>query len=434
MQHKDRKVTICYALVLSCLLIIGLNPAAARQELSPPFAGETIRLLLVGDPFTMAMIEAQSELEARSGARMEIEVAGYNNVRRLALLNARDLTSQYDIISFDVIWIGEFAVHNVLLPLDPFIAQSPALDVDDFLRPAYEASAYEGQQLGLPVQPHPELLWYRADLFEAAGSDPPRTTAALLAVAEQFTDPARNQYGICWNAQRGEALSQTMSHLYAAFGQPLLDADGRPTLDTPAGVAAAEYALHLLAWSPPDILTMAWDQRVLRFSQGGCVMTYGWAARSFLVEELPTSQVRGSVGYAAAPHAPGADPVTPLGTWSLGIPANIGDRAALAWDFLAWLTSADIQVLLAESGNSGPTRYSLLQNDALTERYATFPLIARLDNVSQLQDWMRPTIPQSAQLAEIMGTVFHDMLRGEYSPQEATALAQQEAEALLNNR
>ncbi|TVR24942.1 MAG: extracellular solute-binding protein [Anaerolineaceae bacterium] len=387
-----------------------------------------IRLLVAGDPFAIALQNAQPELEARYGGNIEINIVGYNDMRTLALLNAQDAVSDYDIISFDVLWIGELFDAMALTSLNEYIMQAPELDTDDFLTAAYRASQYGDQQLGLPIQPHPELLWYRVDLFEQANIDPPRTTDDVLQAASQLHDPESELYGICWNAQRRQPLGQQIAHFYGAFGQPLFDDDGQPTLNTERGLAAAEYALALMAYSPPDILTMAWDQRILRFASGKCAMTYGWGARSYFVENDPSSEVAGLVGYLPAPHAPSAEPVTPIGTWSLGIPANLGERTPLAWDFLAWLSSSEIQTLLAGYGNGGMPRQSVITDETLTAAYPAFAVVSRLDQDSQLADWMRPPVAGWSDLEVILGTVFHNMLINQITPQQAIEEAQHQAD------
>jgi multiple sugar transport system substrate-binding protein len=417
------------SLIVTLLLCIGLiaAPASAQGFLN----GETIRMLVVGDPFALALNNALEDLEELSGGTIEIEVVGYTDTYDLTLLNARDAESSYDIVSFDSVWVGEFGTDAVLLPLNDLIAASSIVNPSDFLEIAYEGAQFEGAQLGLPIQPHPELVWYRTDLFEAAGIDAPVTTDDMLADAEALTDVENNQYGICWNGQRGQALGQQMAHFYAAFGAPLLDDNGQPNLNTPEALQAAEYALALLPFSPPDVLNMAWDQRPVRFGQGGCAMTYEWAARTYLVEDDPMSQVAGLVGYTAAPSAPDADPVTPIGAWNLAIPANIGERQAVAWQFLEWLTSSEIQLLLAENGNGGMPRYSVLRNEALQEIYPAFATVDALGTAGVLDDWMRPAVPQWSQLADILGIVYHDMLTGLLTPEEAAAEAQSQAEALF---
>lgn len=419
-------------LALLCLLLAVACVDASSRKMptqEPDRGHETVRMLIVGDPFSGALRTLATQFDESMGMSVRIEVVSYDDLRTLTLRNACDLQSAYDLVSFDLLWVGEYGAAEVLLPLDDLIAAAPELDPEDFLPIAYNGSRYAGQQLGLPIQPHPELLWYRADLLAAAGLEPPTTTDDLLAAAARLTDPASGQYGICWNGQRGEPLGQQMANFYGAFGQPLLDAEGRPSLNTPQGIAAAQYALALLPFSPPDVLNMAWDQRPRRFAQGGCAMVYGWAARTYLLNEAPA--VRDTVVYSAPPHAPEAAAVTPLGSWSLGIPANIGARRDLAWALLEWLSRKDSQRLLAENGNGGTPRRSLLHDPELGARYPAFSSIATLDTAGQLEDWMRPAVPEWSQLAEILGTAYHDMLLGILTAEQAAAQAQARAERLF---
>ena len=393
------------------------------------FSGKTFRMLVVGDPFANALNVAHAELSKRSGARIKIEVAGYSDVRRLILLNAKDAQSAYDVVSFDVVWLGEFAKAKVFSPLQ--LKRAPGLQPDDFLSLSMKQSQAGADQLGLPIQPHPELLWLRKDLFAQAGLAAPVTTDDLLKVARKLTRPNSRQYGLCWNGQRGQALGQQMAHFYGAFGQPLLDANGRPALDTARGLAAARFAKSLLAVSPPDVLAMAWDQRTRAFAKGTCAMTYEWAARSYLAEQDAASRVAGKVAYLPAPHAAGEPSATPLGTWSLGVPANLGARHADAEQFLFWLSEPQQQHLLAQNGNGGMPRMALLGDKQLISTYPAFPVVAQLSRANALSDSMRPAVPQWADLAELMGSVFHDMLSGNLTPEAATALAQTRAMQLF---
>lgn len=404
------------------VLKIGVPPAASAAR---DFNGKTFRLLVVGDPFANALKVASAELGKRSGARINIEIAGYSDVRRLILQNAKDAQSDYDVISFDVVWAGELARDQVLSALR--LDRAAGLQPDDFLPLAMKQSRVGAYQLGLPIQPHPELLWLRKDLLTQAGLAAPTTTQELLKVAKALMRPKQGLYGLCWNGQRGQALGQQMAHFYGAFGQPLLDAAGRPALDTPRALAAARFARALLAVSPPDVLAMAWDQRTRAFAKGACAMTYEWAARSYLAEQDPASLVSGQVVYAPAPHAAGEAPVTPLGTWSLGVPANVGSRRDDAEQFLFWLSEPEQQRLLAQTGNGGMPRLSLLNDKQLIGTYPAFPVVAQLSQTNALSDSMRPSVPQWAALAELLGTVFHDMLNGLLTPEAATALAQARA-------
>lgn len=398
---------------------------------SAPLLSDTpLRILLVGDPFATALSEARTELEAKAGRPIHLDVVGYNEVRERTLQAAADRESPYDLISIDVVWMGEYGKKGILHPLDDLLATLPVGDVEDFLPAALRSAMYDGKTLALPIQPHPEILWYRKDLLDAAGLTPPTTTEEVLEVARALHNPEEGMYGICWNALSGQPLGQTMAHLYAAFGNRILDENGHPNLNTPKGIEAARYALALVEVSPPDIFTMAWDERVGRYSEGRAAMTYGWAARAYIPEQSPTSKVKGLTGYLPAPHAPGEKARVPLGVWTLGIPANLPpERLAAAERALVWLTSREQLTLLARKGNGGMPRLSLLRDPELIAIYPAFPAVDAM--APQLDDTIRPAVPEWASLADILGNVYHEMIRGALTPEAAAAEAQRQANLLF---
>src|SRR5258708_5880565 len=226
-----------------------------------------------------------------------------------------------------------------------------------------------------------------------------------------------------------------MAAWYAAFGQPLLDQDGLPALNTDRGIAAAKFAAALVAYSPPDMLTLGGDERARLFAQGRCAMFYGWSQRAYLVETDSASKVAGKVGYAACPSLPGIDQVCPIGSWGLGIAANIDPRRlSMAQRFLLWFTGPQIEAMqtLSLSSNGGPSRLSLLHDPSLNARLPVYPAIDQLLARKVLQFWMYPRTSQWPQLAQVLGTVYDEMLRGKLTPEAAADEAQKQALALFN--
>lgn len=374
-----------------------------------------LRVLLVADPMALAFERSLPKLREQYGVPIEVEIVGYNDGRRLALLNEQDQVSRYDLIAFDIVWLGEYVEKQVLLDLTDRI---PSDLLDGILEAPLAGSHLNERLYGLPVQPHGELLWGRKDLLSAAGFSFPRTTEDLLEVLEVLHDPENQLYGIAWNAQRGQPLGQTMAHLFAAFGQPMLDENGLPAFHTEKGLAAARYAMALMAYSPPDILNMAWDLRTSRFADGKTAMTYGWGARAYMAEDDPATRVRGLVSYGAAPHAPGEKPVTPLGVWSLGVPANVQspDRSVR---FLTWFLQEEPQRLLMANGNGAPPLRSLVADPEMQEVYPVLKAVMEIDLAGEFDMRMRPRVPQWAGLCEILGVEFHEMLAGRVTPEEA---------------
>jgi multiple sugar transport system substrate-binding protein len=378
------------------------------------------------------MKRMESELEMRLGQPLEITVLGYEETRAGILRNGEDTESMYDLVSFDVAWLAELVDSDCLAPVDTVFAAFPEQEQADFFEIAIEVNRSGDHLYGLPIQPHAELLLYRKDLFKKAGLSVPVTTDDLLAAARRLHDPEKGMYGICWNAHQGHPLGQTMAHFYAAFGGSLLDASGQPTLDTAEGEVAARFVLELMDVSPPDILFMAWDDRIARFTSGQAVMTYGWGARHYLVEEDPMSKVAGLAGYAPAPAAPGVAPKTVLGQWSLGVPRNLDPaRLAKALEALGSITSRETMFFLSEHGHMGVSRYSQALNPELADKHPIYGVMYDLSREGRLDPTMRPAIPEWSGLSELMGTVFFEMLLGNMDVEETLRVLQAEANDLF---
>lgn len=419
---------LCGGILILCVLFSGTacSPADPRAEsdaeIAPPF-----RMLLVGDPFALSMERLRPRMEAAMGFPIRIELVGYNDGRRLILLNSRDRESRYDLIALDIVWLGELTAQNLLRDL----SQSFAAEADRFLPSAVAASSIDGRLYALPVQPHAELLWVRSDLLASVQLPPPQTTEDVLTLARRLHAPEQGQFGIAWNAQRGQPLGQTMAHLFAAFGQPLLTADQRhAAFETPLGLQAAEYAMALSTVAPPDILSMAWDQRTSRFAEGATSMTYGWGARAYITEQHPTSRVTGKVQYLPAPHAPGAPPATPLGVWSLAIPANSA-RQERAIFFLQWFFQESVQRELVEVGHGSPSLMTLITDPEIQQRHPVLRTLQELHETEALNFHMRPRIPEWDAIADILGTEFHEMLTGTLTPDAALRQARIRIDQLL---
>ncbi len=409
-------VVVLVAMLLS--LLVSTSPASAQEP--KPFEGKTIRLLFNADPYAFATQKILADLEAASGAKIVLDVQPYDAQHQKILLNSQSAESAYDLVAVDIVWEGEFGAGNVLTPLDDFIAKSD-IDLKDFPEAMLKGAQYEGKQMGIPFQPHPEILWYRKDLFEAKGIKPPETTDELLAAAAAFHDPDNGFYGIGWNGARGQALGQQMAHFYAAFGQPPFDENMKPTLDTPNALRAANYALELMKYSPPDILNMAWDERARLYAQGKTAMIYEWAARTFMIED---PEVLANTGFIPSPHAPDMPALTPMGEWTLSIPSNVKDKE-LAWGFLKWLTECNQLKALALAGNGGMPRYCIIRDPELQKLYPAFEAVDKMATEGLLQMWMRPAIPEWPVLADTYGTVFHEMLAGSLTPEQAVKKMQE---------
>ncbi len=405
-----------------------------------------IRILVHGDPTFMVMDNLKRQFEQHVGTQIHQRAFSIDRLREEALRNAKRTISQYDLIAVDLPWIGEFVKKGVLRPLDS-IMDTERLDPSDFHTAGWQAAHWNGTPYGVPNQTTPELMFYRKDWFAEAGLTPPTTTEAVLTAAKELHDPRHGHFGVAWNAARGTALGHTFMTTCAAFGQPIIDlpeiaggfdasdldrADIRPTIDTARGLEAAEYLMALLEFSPPDILSMSWYERVRPYAAGKVAMAYGYTLLAPYFELDQSSPAYGNTGYVPQPHGPHGAPIAPVGGYVFGIPTNLPeDRVPDAVEALIAFTSPEAQKLYVQNGSRTAPRYSVGADPEVRRLSPIFEAVDEMSWRDELQFWPRPPIPQISEIIQICGQEFHDMLRGVTRPQEALARAQSRAEDAL---
>ena len=406
-----------------------------------------LRVLVHGDPTFMVMDSLKRQFEQAIGTDISQRAFSIDRLREEALRNAERPSSRYDIIAVDLPWIGEFAEKKVLMPLEQ-VMDLARLDPADFHTAGWKATHWGGRAYGVPAQTTPELLFYRRDLFAAAGLEPPSTTDALLHAARSLHNPRRGMHGIAWNAARGTALGHTVLMTLADFGQPILDlreiAGGfdtdtlsqggyRATIDTEAGIKAAEFLLELLEYSPPDILSMSWYERVKPYADGTIAMAYGYTLLAPYFELDKTSPACGQTGYLPHPAGAGARRVAPVGGYVMGIPANLSpERVPAAVEALTVFTSPEAQKLYVQNGSRTNPRYSVAADPDVRSTSPIFEAVDAMSWRDELQFWPRPPIPEIGGIIQICGEEFHDMLRGFTQPRDALRKAQDRADKLIS--
>ncbi|WP_152449865.1 MULTISPECIES: ABC transporter substrate-binding protein [unclassified Roseivivax] len=421
-----------------------IPPLSVLSE--PIKAAGGIRVLVHGDPTFMVMENLKRQFEQVIGTEISQRAFSIDRLRDEALRNAERPASRYDIIAVDLPWIGEFAEQNVLMPIDEAMDLT-RVDPADFHTAGWQAAHWGGRAYGVPAQTTPELLFYRRDMFAKAGLEPPTTTDALLEAARHLHEPRRRRYGIAWNAARGTALGHTVLMTLADFGQPVLNlpriaggygtdhlaaGEYRPTIDTEAGLRAAEFLRELLQYSPPDILSMSWYERIRPYAAGTVAMAYGYTLLAPYFELDEMSPAYGQTGFLPHPAGPGASQIAPVGGYVLGIPANIApERLPAAVEALSVFTSPGAQKLYVQNGSRTNPRYSVGSDPDVRRISPIFEAIDTMSWRDELQFWPRPPVPEINDIIRICGEEFHDMLRGLTTPQETLRQAQERADALM---
>lgn len=412
-------------------------------------ADKTFRILSPIDPTFKTLSEFSSNLDELCGAKIRITNLPLDELHGEIMENAQRAESKYDLIAVDLPWVGQLATEKVIEPLDDIMKQE-RYNSSDFHNAAYTGSSWNKHQYGLPIQPTAELLFCRSDLFSEAGLSFPTTSDELLLAAKVLHRSSFNLSGIVMNFGRGTPVAHTFIQTLADFGQPIINLDPlgdefkideiegenyRPTLNTETARETAEFLLELSEFSHKESLSCNWDRRIGIFSRGEAAMTYGWSIRAAAFELNESSPAHGNVKFIPHPHGPGAQTVSPIGGFSLAMPAGLSkERKKASWKVMEYLTRPELLKWYVLNGNLTSPRFS---TSADPEVQASSSLIGEIDAMErrgQLKTWPRPPIPEFSNLLAVLGDEIHMMLQGVLSVDEALANAQNKIDALMRKR
>ena len=126
-----------------------------------------------------------SEFESATGITVEWVEIPHDNMHERFVQEAISQSGAIDIYDTDQPWISEFASKGYLEPLGDKLSEE---DKSDFYEAALDASSYNGELYSVPFFVHTPVVFYRTDLFEAAGiTEFPKTWEEYEEAAKKLT-------------------------------------------------------------------------------------------------------------------------------------------------------------------------------------------------------------------------------------------------------
>jgi multiple sugar transport system substrate-binding protein len=408
---------------------------------------QTLRILLYADAAFDLSDNLQREISYLLGGNVRITALPLDDIRNRTLENAERSLSQFDIVAVDLPWVGEYAKHKVLTPLDDLISRY-RLNTADFHAADWAAARYHKVQYGIPLHTNVEVLMARRDIFRATGLDLPSTTGQLLAAARELHRPEKEMFGITWSGMEGSPVAHAFMHFMADFGQPVLalrrgsegfDAthisgeEYRPAIDSEGGRLAAEFMRELLEVSPPNVLKTSWREQIEMFSGGSAALSYSWSVRASRFELDPSSPAWHNTAFLPHPSGlPSRVPISPIGGFVLGIPANIDpERLDLAWRAIDWLTAPELIKLFVQQGGFVSPRFSVAADSEVRKLSPVFESVDRMARNGALHLWPRPPVPEYTRIVDVLASEIHAMLRGDKAILPALRTAQNAIDRIM---
>jgi multiple sugar transport system substrate-binding protein len=332
------------------------------------------------EPFERAIEKQFGAFEeaARTGLGLGAVALDLNPLRE-TLFDAGGLRDgTWDVAFLNTDWIAESVETESVVDLRPLMADRPVEGYPDGWAPALLRLQDDGEHVwGLPYHDGPQCLIYRRDLIEdeseraafrdAFGYDlaVPTTWEEFVDVARFFTRPSEGLYGTIFAAfpDGHNSVYDFCVQLWSRGGE-LIDAGGRPLLDSPQAAAALDFYRAAVAdrgLTPPGLHEVDSVRSGELFAAGGVAMMANWFGFAAVLEQ-PGQLLKGRVGIAPLPRGQGGSRVALNVYWVLAVAAG-SKRVDQAYDFVRFAATAPMDKITALEGATACRRSTWRDRD-----------------------------------------------------------------------
>lgn len=402
-----------------CTALFGTPALAWEATEGRPYEGQTVNVLAVKSSQFEAHEARLAAFEEATGIDVVYDYVPFPNMKEALTTEMVAGGGDFDIVSIMDQWVPSLQL--LVQPIGEEVA-AKGVDLADFPKAHMRHGMLGDDLVGLPVRGHVQLMFYRKDLFEAAGVAAPQTWDDMVTAAKAIQDSS-DAAGVAlpYGKLSGQNL-MVWTNLLWGNGGDLFDADGAPIFNSDAGVAATETYVGYLQNEeivPPGSAVFVEQDAVNSFKQGNSAMLpVWWWVRSQLTDPEQSQLTEEQVGFTSLPSVAGADRTTYTNTWIFGVTDGSEEKGA-AVEFLSWLTDPGLEreVLLdPELTEVVAVHMSNLTDPEVNARWggmhqAAADALATAEGIDFGDDWPR--------IAEILETAISSLASGEESDTKA---------------
>jgi len=412
------------AIAMLCLMSVFLvTHQATSQE------PVTLKLLMTSPdvpPWTKFMVK---EFEAEHPEiRLQI-VEGPNQVNLLEDMYTTAFllgNSPYDLVNMDVIWTPKFAAAGWLMDLTDEVT---AAELAAFSPADIEGSKYAGRLYRFPVRSDAGMLYYRKDLLDAAGLEPPQTYEDIERIAQTLQAQKAVRWGYVWQGKQYEGLPAMFVEVLKGFDGFWVNPDTLDVgLDRPEAIQAVNFLKATInkGISPPGVTTYVEEDTRRIFQNGESAFMRNWPY-AWPLMNADDSPVKGKIAIMPMVRSQsGKENGSCLGGWGLGI-AKTSKHKQEALTAIRYLTSEAAQKRFILNAGYVPSRRELFNDSEVVAQYSHYPELLKVVNNAVL----RPPIAQYAQASDILQRYLSAALTNQQSPEVAMQQAAEETRRLL---
>ncbi|MCD6268114.1 MAG: sugar ABC transporter substrate-binding protein [Thermotogaceae bacterium] len=411
------------------------------------FAAKEITICWASWPPADALLALSEEFTEKTGIKVKGLFVPWGQFLDKVSVEFAAKSPTIDILIADSQWLGWLVEGGHIIKLNDWIKEL-GINLDDFypnlLRYYGEYPPGSGNYYGLPCETDAEILIYRKDLFEDPKEKeafkkkygyelrPPRNLFEMRDIAEFFTRPEQNLYGIAtkWSKDY-DVVTWDFGWALWNFGGDFWNPETyevRGYANSAQAVAALEFYKSFVKFAPPGAANFSFDEVNTAMQTGIVAMAIQWAAFAPGFVDPEVSKTYDKVAFMALPPLIEGDPNTayvPLGGQGMTVSAY-SDAKEEVKEFIKWFYTPEVQKKWALYGGLTSFR-PVVESPEFEEMYPWNKALK--DSIPRLRDFWN--IPEYAKLLTVTQENLNAVIAGTLTPREALNKIVEEHEKIL---
>lgn len=398
-------------LALSTVLALGVAETWAQEPVQ-----------MISHRYPALEFYAERMHEAVPGVEVNTQLMPHDKAMELATIAMSSKADNIDIVYLNDSTFLSFAKNGWLRPLDDLYEKyKDEFNLGDFTESALDTFRYEGKLYVIPHTINTQLFFYRTDLLEEAGKEPPTNFEEYLALADELNSPLRAGTISCLKPV--DAALNEMHWYMNALGDGWFDEDMKPIFNGEGGVKAVTMLDEVTDNAQRGFASAANDECTIALQQDTAHMGMQWASRAAAMDDETKSNVVGLIDWVAPPegHQRVAADGYAISAFSTKDPDTL---------FKIIATSSNEANMREAASMVLPPRRSLLNDPELQAGNRHYP--ASLASLEVGEAF--PRLPEFYEVGELITRRVLQAVTDEMEVQEALDAAAAETEELLKSR
>jgi multiple sugar transport system substrate-binding protein len=393
------KKLLALVLVLAMVFAVGCQSAPKETPVvdqpAAPVEKQIIKFAVQADSTDALnqIVKAYNDSSEKYQVEAVVMTNDSGNMHDQLINSLSSKSGEYDVISMDVVWAGEFAAAGYLEPLDTLIKDNGWLPTD-FNAGSMASGKYKGKNYVLPYFSDLGFLYYRKDIVSADDAKKLEagqySWADLLKMSESYMGQKGTKYGHVYQSKQYEGLTCNLNEFSANW------------TDIKGGLEMMSKFEKSKA-TPDDILVYTEGESQAAFTNGESVFLRNWPYVNGMIASGEQAVKADQVGFAPLPAG------STVGGWILGVNAN-GTKMDGAKDFLKFIAGPEGQKINATVGSYMPGFNALLSDSSVLAANA---LLTNTGFQNALKATIaRPVVANYSEVSDTIQIKAHEYLSG----------------------